>query len=187
MTDPTPADHAAWIARAAAAKFETGLFIDGRSTAGSGQPIPAINPATGALLAELSCGSAGDIDRAVASAKQAWDDGRWRHMAPRARMDIFRRWADLVEESAAELALLETLGMGKPIGDALGIDLPETVVTIRYFGEAIDKIGGVVTNSPHKCQSYGFARTAGRGGGDLGLELPVADGDLESRPGACGR
>lgn len=149
MTDPTPADHAAWIARAAAAKFETGLFIDGRSTAGSGQPIPAINPATGALLAELSCGSAGDIDRAVASAKQAWDDGRWRHMAPRARMDIFRRWADLVEESAAELALLETLGMGKPIGDALGIDLPETVVTIRYFGEAIDKIGGVVTNSPH--------------------------------------
>ena len=149
MTDPAPADHAGWIARAAAVKFETGLFIDGRSPAGSGKPIPAINPATGALIAELSCGTAADIDRAVASAKQAWDDGRWRHMAPRARMDIFRRWADLVEENAAELALLETLGMGKPIGDALGIDLPETVVTIRYFGEAIDKIGGVVTNSPH--------------------------------------
>ena len=149
MSDITPADHATWIARAAAAKFETGLFIDGRSAAGSGQPIPAINPANGQLIAELSCGSAEDMDRAVASAKQAWDDGRWRHLAPRARMDIFRRWADLIEQHAAELALLETLNMGKPISDALSIDLPETVVTIRYFGEAIDKIGGVVSNSPH--------------------------------------
>ncbi len=149
MNDPTPADHAAWIARAAAMKFETGLFIDGRSTTGSGKPIPAINPANGASLAELACGTAKDIDNAVASAKQAWNDGRWRHMAPRARMDIFRRWADLIEENAAELALLETLSMGKPISDALGIDLPETVLTVRYFGEAIDKIGGVVSNSPH--------------------------------------
>ena len=149
MTDLTPADHTAWIARAAALDFETGLFIDGRSSVGAGQPIAAINPANGAVLAELSCGTAQDIDRAVASAKQAWDDGRWRHMVPRARMDIFRRWADLVEANAAELALLETLGMGKPISDALSIDLPETVVTIRYFGEAIDKIGGAVTTSPH--------------------------------------
>ena len=149
MTETTPADHAAWIARAAAMKFETGLFIDGRSTTGSGKPIPAINPANGESLAELACGTAKDIDNAVASAKQAWNDGRWRHMAPRARMDIFRRWADLIEENAAELVLLETLSMGKPISDALGIDLPETVLTVRYFGEAIDKIGGVVSNSPH--------------------------------------
>lgn len=69
-------------------------------------------------------------------------------------MDVFRRWADLVEEHTAELALLETLSMGKPISDALGIDLPETVVTIRYFGEAIDKIGGVVTNSPYNASHF---------------------------------
>ncbi len=149
MNEATPADHAAWVARAAAMKFETGIFIDGRSAAGSGTPIQAINPATGVWLAELACGTAADIDHAVASAKQAWDDGRWRHLAPRARMDIFRRWADLIEGQAAELALLETLSMGKPISDALGVDLPESVLTVRYFGEAIDKIGGVVTNSPH--------------------------------------
>jgi len=97
----------------------------------------------------MACGDAHDIDRAVASSKAAWDDGRWRHMTPRARMDIFRRWADLVERDAADLALMETLSMGKPITDALTIDLPETVVTIRYFGEAIDKVSGIVTNSPH--------------------------------------
>ena len=154
MTDNTPADHAAWIARAETVEFTTGLFIGVRLDAGSGQPIPVINPANGTQLAELACGSAEDMNRAVASAKQAWDDGRWRQMPPRARMDIFRRWADLVEGNAAELALLETLSMGKPISDALGVDLPETVVTIRYFGEAIDKIGGLVTNSPHNASHF---------------------------------
>lgn len=154
MTALTPVDHAAWIARAAELEFATGLFIEGRLVEGSGQPLPAINPANGTVLAELACGTAADIDRAVASARQAWDDGRWRHLAPRARMDVFRRWADLVEAHTAELALLETLSMGKPISDALGIDLPETVVTIRYFGEAIDKIGGVVTNSPRNASHF---------------------------------
>lgn len=147
MTDRAPADHATWVARAAALEFETGLFIDGRSVPGMGTAIPVINPTDGVLLTELACGTAADVDRAVASATQAWDDGRWRHMVPRARMDIFRRWADLVEENEAELALFETLSMGKPISDALGIDLPETVLTIRYFGEAIDKITGLTTNS----------------------------------------
>jgi gamma-glutamyl-gamma-aminobutyraldehyde dehydrogenase len=70
-------------------------------------------------------------------------------MAPRDRMAVFRRFADLVEANAIELALLETLSMGKPITDALTIDLPETVVTIRYFGECIDKVSGSVSNSVH--------------------------------------
>ncbi len=145
-----PIDTAEWHARAAALHIDAGLFIEGVSCAAlDGAVIDAINPATGAKLAEMACGSAADIDRAVASAKQAWDDGRWRHLTPRTRMDIFRRWADLVEAHAEELALLETLSMGKPISDALNIDLPESLVTIRYFGEAIDKVAGAVTNSPN--------------------------------------
>jgi acyl-CoA reductase-like NAD-dependent aldehyde dehydrogenase len=145
-----PIDTAGWHARAAALKIDAGLFIEGVSCAAlDGAVIDAINPATGTKLAEMACGSAADIDRAVAAAKQAWDDGRWRHLTPRTRMDIFRRWADLVEAHGEELALLETLSMGKPISDALNIDLPESLVTIRYFGEAIDKVAGAVTNSPN--------------------------------------
>lgn len=145
-----PIDTAGWHARAAALHIDAGLFIEGVSCAAlDGAVMDAINPATGAKLAEMACGSAADIDRAVASAKQAWDDGRWRNLTPRTRMDIFRRWADLVEAHAEELALLETLSMGKPISDALNIDLPESLVTIRYFGEAIDKVAGAVTNSPN--------------------------------------
>lgn len=145
----TPMDHVGWIARAATLQPDTDLFINGKSCAArDGAQINAINPATGAILAEMACGSADDIDLAVASSKQAWDDRRWRGLTPRTRMAIFRRWADLVEENAADLALMETLSMGKPITDALTIDIPEAIVTIRYFGEAIDKAAGTVSNSP---------------------------------------
>ncbi|WP_295637438.1 aldehyde dehydrogenase family protein [Novosphingobium sp.] len=150
MPIEAPIDLAGWQALAATLRFETGLLIDGHATlAQSGESFAVINPANGKLLAEPARGGAADIDRAVASARAAWDDGRWRHMAPRLRMDIFRRWADLVEGHRAELALLETLSMGKPITDALTIDLPEVVVTIRYFGECIDKVAGAATSSPH--------------------------------------
>ena len=143
-------DITGWKARASGLRPATGLFIDGQSApAADRTTIPVINPANGETVAEVACGGAADIDRAVASARAAWDDGRWRHMAPRARMAIFSRFADLVEANAAELALLDCLSMGKPITDALTIDVPETVVTIRYFGECIDKIAGTVSNSAH--------------------------------------
>jgi gamma-glutamyl-gamma-aminobutyraldehyde dehydrogenase len=148
--EPPPATLAAWQAYAAALRIETGLFVDGRPCpAASGATLAVTNAATGAIVAHIACGDAGDIDRAVASARAAWDDGRWRHMAPRDRMAIFRRFADLVEAGAAELALLDTLAMGKPISDALTIDVPETIATIRYFGECIDKVTGSVTNTAH--------------------------------------
>ena len=143
-------DHASWTARALRLRISTGLFIDGDSApSADGATVAVINPATGDLVAEVACGGQLDIDRAVMSARAAWEDGRWRHMAPRARMAIFSRFADLVEASGAELALLDCLCMGKPITDALTIDVSEAVVTIRYFGESIDKLAGAVSNSAH--------------------------------------
>ena len=87
-----PLDHSAWKARAKALEIETGLFIDGAfAPAADGASFNALDPANGQTVAEVSCGNGSDIDRAVASAKAAWDDGRWRHMSPRARMAIFPR------------------------------------------------------------------------------------------------
>jgi acyl-CoA reductase-like NAD-dependent aldehyde dehydrogenase len=143
--------HADWIARAAALKIEGGLFIDGAHVpAVAGRTMLSINPANGETVAEVARGSTADVDRAVTSATAAWDDGRWRFMTPRARMAVFARFADLVEAHGDELALLDTLSMGKPISDTVGIDVPEAVVTIRYFGEAIDKVAGIVTASPRE-------------------------------------
>ncbi len=144
----TPLTQREWQSRAQSLRIETGLFIDGRfSDAAAGDRLPVINPADGTEVASLACGTGVDIDRAVASARAAWDDGRWRYMPPRDRMAIFRRFADLVEAAATEFALLETLAMGKPVTDALTIDVPEAVVTIRYFGECIDKTAGSVSNT----------------------------------------
>ena len=144
----TALTHAEWIDRARELCVATGLFIDGRLVpAIGGDTFDCINPANGAVLAHMAKGQAADIEAAVASSLAAWKDRRWRGMAPRARMAILFRFADLVEQHAQELALLETLDMGKPISDVLNIDLPEVLRTIRYFAECIDKIEGAVTHT----------------------------------------
>ena len=140
--------HQDWQDRAARLDIATGLFIDGQSVAAlAGETFDCVNPATGALLAQMARGQAADVDRAVASGLAAWRDGRWAKQAPRARAEVLFKWADLVEAHSEELALLETLDMGKPISDMFNIDLPEVLKTIRYFAECIDKIEGAVTHT----------------------------------------
>jgi len=144
----TPSTHAEWKALAASLKIETGLFIEGRFVpAQSGETFDCISPSTGELLAVMAKGNEADIDRAVASCLAAWQDGRWHKQAPRTRMAILQKWADLVEANSHELAALESLDMGKPIADMFNIDLPEVQKTIRYFAECIDKVEGAVTST----------------------------------------
>jgi acyl-CoA reductase-like NAD-dependent aldehyde dehydrogenase len=143
-----PLTHQDWRRKAGELSPATGLFIEGRyQAARDGASFDCINPANGELLARVAQGQAADVDAAVASALAAWNERRWRGLAPRARMQVLYRFADLVEQQADELALLETLDMGKPITDVLSIDLPEVLRTIRYFAECIDKIEGAVTHT----------------------------------------
>ena len=146
MTNPL--SHQDWTGKAKSLSIATGLFIDGRHVpAKAGETFECFNPANGSVLAHIAKGQAVDIDLAVASAYTAWKDRRWRGMAPRVRMDVLLRFADLVQRNDHELALLETLDMGKPISDVLAIDMPEVLKTIRYFAECIDKIEGAVTHT----------------------------------------
>jgi len=137
-----------WAASAASLSIATGLFINGRHVpALGGETFDCVNPANGSVLEKMARGQGADVDAAVANALQAWNDRRWRGLAPRARADILLRFADRVEHHSDELALLETLDMGKPITDVLTIDLPEVLKTIRYFAECIDKMEGAVTHT----------------------------------------
>ena len=137
-----------WAAAAASLSIANGHFIDGSHVPSlAGETFDCVNPANGSVLEKIARGQAADVDRAVSSALQAWNDRRWRGLAPRARADILLRFAELVAHYADELALLETLDMGKPISDVLNIDLPEVLKTIRYFAECIDKIEGAVTHT----------------------------------------
>jgi gamma-glutamyl-gamma-aminobutyraldehyde dehydrogenase len=152
LADIESYDSERWHALAAdaAGRLETRLFIDGEfCDAQEGGRFKTVNPADGKVLAQVSKGMPEDIDRAVAAARGAFRSGCWSRLAPRERMDVLYRFADLIEEHAGELAVLETLDMGKPIGDVVGEDLPAVAQTIRFMAEGIDKIEGSVTNTDH--------------------------------------
>lgn len=143
-------DSSKWnaVAQAARQKIETRHFINGEFVdALEGGRFVTYNPANGEALAEIAEGTGKDIDRAVAAARTAFQSGVWSRMAPRDRMDVLYRFADLVDENAEQLAVLETLDMGKPITDVIAEDLPAVISTIRFMAECIDKIEGSVTNT----------------------------------------
>ena len=143
-------DRSRWHEAATLARrnIETRLFIDGAFVdAAQGGRFTTSNPANGEPLAAMAAGTPEDIDRAVASARKAFRSGVWSRMAPRGRMEVLYRFADLVEANAERLAVLETLDMGKPIAAMVGEDLPAVILTIRFMAECIDKIEGSVTNT----------------------------------------
>ena len=130
-----------WRERAAALKPRSGVFIDGRFVpSASGATFDNINPATGRSLGAIAAGDTLDVDRAVASARAAFRRGSWAHQEPRARKRVLLKFAELILANKDELALLETLDTGKPIGDSLAVDIPAAANCIRWYAEAVDKI-----------------------------------------------
>jgi len=119
----------------------TTAFVDGGfRPARSGKTFPSINPATGETLADVAANAAEDVDYAVEKAREAFDDGRWRTLHPAERKDVLIRLCKLITRNRRELAVLECLDSGKPIRDCELIDIPETIQTIKWHAEAIDKI-----------------------------------------------
>ncbi|WJS87122.1 aldehyde dehydrogenase [Paracoccus sp. TOH] len=148
---------AEWHKRAETFSFETRMFIDGTFRAGlDGGIYTSINPATGAPVAEVARGSAVDVDLAVATARRAFNSGAWSRLAPRARMAVMLRFADLIETHAVDLALLDSLEMGKPVSSLTGFDIPCAAENLRFAAEAIDKTEGAVTNTAE--EAFHFIR-----------------------------
>ena len=116
-------------------------FIDGSfRKAKSKKTFPTINPATGETLAEVAACDEADIDLAAKKARQAFEDGRWSRLHPAERKAKLIRLAKLIRRNRHELAVMESLDSGKPIRDCATIDIPETIGTITWHAEAIDKI-----------------------------------------------
>src|SRR5579862_160818 len=130
-----------WHERARALTFRTQAFIDGRYVdAASGATFDTVNPATGKLLARVAAGDSEDIDRAVAAARTAFRKGVWAQLPPARRKKILLRFAEAIFANREELALLETLDMGKPISDSLKVDIPSVARCLQWYAEAIDKV-----------------------------------------------
>ncbi|MBA3563985.1 MAG: aldehyde dehydrogenase [Gammaproteobacteria bacterium] len=134
-----------WRGLAEQLDIRTRAFIDGRYVdAASGETFTCINPATGRPLAEVAATSDPDVDTAVAAARRAFDSGHWSRLPPVKRKRVLQKLASLVREHREELALLESLDMGKPVSDSLTIDIPAVANCLDWYAEAIDKVYGEV-------------------------------------------
>jgi acyl-CoA reductase-like NAD-dependent aldehyde dehydrogenase len=128
-----------WRARAAALRPDGHAVIGGeRRTAAD--LFDKHSPIDGRLIGRVARGQAADIDAAVKSARAAFDDGRWARRAPAARKRVLLAFAEKIQTAKEELALLETLDMGKPIQYSLSVDVPSTARTIAWYAEAVDKV-----------------------------------------------
>ena len=138
-----------WHARAATAALDGRALIDGRRCdAAAGETFVKSSPIDGHALGPVARGRQADIDAAVKSARAAFADGRWCGKAPAARKKILQRFAEKILAAKEELALLETLDMGKPIQYSLSVDVPSAARTIAWYAEAIDKVYDEIAPTP---------------------------------------
>jgi len=140
----THQDRDAWVGRAAELVLPTDLYIDGAfRPAASGERFATVNPATEEVLAEVAAGDAADIDAAVSAARHAFASGAWSRSAPGHRRAVLLRLADRIGGND-DLALLDTLDMGKPIAATSGRDVPAAAEVFRFYAECIDKRYGEI-------------------------------------------
>lgn len=138
-------DKAYWLAKKEGLTLGHEAFIDGQfCPASDGATYDTINPATGELLAATAACTDQDVDRAVASARASFDAGVWSAKAPAERKAVLKKLAALIMENHEELALLESLNVGKPVQDAMNIDIPGSAACFEWYAEAIDKLYGEV-------------------------------------------
>lgn len=141
--------YADWQRRAAELTPRTRAFINGTWTeAQSRATFPTVNPADGKVTAHVARGEAPEIDAAVRAARTSFDDGRWSRTDPAARKRVLLRLADLITANAEELALLDTLDMGKPIAESYGTDVPGAAGVFAWYAEAADKLYDEIAPTP---------------------------------------
>ena len=126
--------------------YNTKALINGKLVdAASGKTFDTVNPANGKVITSIaSCGTE-EVEEAVKVARAAFDSGKWSRIAPEERKKMLFKFADLIEQNATELAVMESIDSGKPICDTVEGDVPETVECFRFAAEAIDKINDEIT------------------------------------------
>jgi acyl-CoA reductase-like NAD-dependent aldehyde dehydrogenase len=130
-----------WHARARDFRPRRQAFIEGRwQDAASGATFDCISPVDGRVLGAVAAGDTAEVDAAVRSARAAFDRGDWSRTPPKHRKKVLLRFAELIRANREELALTETLDMGKPIADSLAVDIPSTANCVQWYAEAVDKI-----------------------------------------------
>jgi phenylacetaldehyde dehydrogenase len=123
------------------------LLIDGQWVqAESGQTIDVINPANEEVIAKVASAGKAEVDKAVAAARRAFDQGPWGKMRGAERERLLMKLADLLEANAQSFAEVESLDNGKSAAMAQAVDVAVAVDTIRYMAGWASKIEGATTD-----------------------------------------
>lgn len=150
ISSSTPTSQDEWETLATKLTLEGRAYLNGAyQWAASGETFTSISPIDGRELADIASCDQADAHQAVIAARSAFEAGIWSQLAPGKRKAVLLRLADLIEAHGDELALLETLDMGKPISHARAVDVPATARAIRWTAEAIDKVYGELAPTPH--------------------------------------
>uniref|UniRef100_A0AAQ4RXD3 Aldehyde dehydrogenase 1 family member L1 n=1 Tax=Gasterosteus aculeatus aculeatus TaxID=481459 RepID=A0AAQ4RXD3_GASAC len=119
------------------------LFINGEFVDAEGRKTyKTINPTDGTAICDVSLAQISDVDKAVAAAKEAFEEGEWGRMNPRDRGRLLYKLADLMEEHQEELATIEAIDSGAVYTLALKTHVGMSIQTFRYFAGWCDKIQG---------------------------------------------
>jgi phenylacetaldehyde dehydrogenase len=122
---------------------EPKLFINGEWVSSShDKTIAIVDPSTGREISRMADASDQDVDRAVAAARTAFDDGRWTGLPAIVRERMIHRLADLLEANADEFTELEAIDNGKPASVAGQLDIPGSITMLRYMAGWATKITG---------------------------------------------
>ena len=141
----TTRTRAGWQALADGLALRTQAFIDGRFVdSASGATFDCISPIDGRVLGQVADCTAQDVERAVGAARRVFEAGSWSAMAPAHRKKVLLRFAELVRARIDELAVIESLDMGKTVDSATGYDAPATARCLQWTAEAVDKVYGEI-------------------------------------------
>jgi len=119
-----------WHARAAQQGYDGRAVIAGQRVASrDGETFDCVSPLNGRVLTTIARGRQADVDAAVASSRVAFESGRWARQPPAARKRVLLRFAEKILAARDELALVETMDMGKPVQYSRSVDVPSPLST----------------------------------------------------------
>jgi aldehyde dehydrogenase (NAD+) len=167
-------------------ELRTKLLIGGEWVVGSDR-FPTVNPATEEVIAEVEEAGAIEVDAAVRSAREAFEDPAWRDLDPHRRAALLWRLADLVEENLGFIAETETRDNGKPVFESAKVDLPFVVANFRYFAGWADKLSGDVIPVSGPFLNYTLREPLGVIGAIVPWNFPLNIASWKLAPAlACG-
>ncbi len=165
--------------------LRTRLLVGGKWIEGHDR-FDTVNPATEETIASVAEAGPEEVDRAVRSAREAFDGG-WRETDPHRRAELLWRLADLVEERADELAEVETRDNGKPTFESRKVDLPSVVENFRYYAGWADKLEGETIPVSGPFFNYTLREPVGVVGAIVPWNFPLSLASWKCAPAlACG-